>query len=239
MQLEHNFTVDAPIDSVWKALIDPERVAGCMPGATLTEVDGDKFTGQIKVKIGPVALVYKGVGTFIEKDEGAHRAVIEGNAKESRGQGTAKATVSMSLKDEGDTTTATVLTDLAITGKPAQFGRGMLSDVGGKIIDQFATCLSKKLAEPEQAAGADAEAAVAATEAASAADATPTTAVTGAPTQPDASPRTGVVAQPQEEAEALDLMAYAGGSVLKRVAPIVGAVVVGAIVFVLVRRLRH
>ncbi|MEE4025273.1 SRPBCC family protein [Gordonia sp. PKS22-38] len=236
MQLEHNFTVDAPIDSVWKALIDPERVAGCMPGASLTDVDGDKFTGQIKVKIGPVALVYKGVGTFIEKDEGAHRAVIEGNAKESRGQGTAKATVSMSLKDEGDTTTATVLTDLAITGKPAQFGRGMLSDVGGKIIDQFATCLSKKLAESEPAADAE-ETVPAAGEAATAgSSATSTVPATSAETQ---GARGGAVAQPQDEAEALDLMAYAGGSVLKRVAPIVGAVVVGAIVFVLVRRLRH
>ncbi len=90
MQLEHAFSVDAPIDDVWNALIDPERVTGCMPGASLTGVDGDSFTGQIKVKIGPVALVYKGTGTFVEKDESAHRAVIEGNAKESRGQGPAR-----------------------------------------------------------------------------------------------------------------------------------------------------
>lgn len=225
MQLEHSFSVDAPIATVWAALIDPERVAGCMPGATLTEVDGDKFTGQIKVKIGPVALVYKGVGTFIEKDEGAHRAVIEGSAKESKGQGTAKATVSMTLTDEGGTTTGTVLTDLAITGKPAQFGRGMLSDVGGKIIDQFANCLSKKLGEPEPAA------------AETAAAASPSE-VPATPSQPEPSkPR--AVPQPAEETEPLDLMAYAGGSVLKRVAPIVGAVVLGALVFVLVRRSRR
>ncbi|MCH5641208.1 SRPBCC family protein [Gordonia sp. ABSL49_1] len=217
MQLEHSFSVDAPIETVWAALVEPERVAGCMPGATLTEVDGDKFTGQIKVKIGPVALVYKGVGNFIEKDEGAHRAVIEGSAKESRGQGTAKATVSMSLKDEGGTTTGSVVTDLAITGKPAQFGRGMLSDVGGKIIDQFSSCLSKKLGDAEPAAPAS-----------------PATSATAAPDT--SKPR--VVEQPPEEAEALDLMAYAGGSVLKRVAPIVGAIVLGAIVFVVVRRLR-
>lgn len=219
MQLEHSFSVDAPIETVWAALIEPERVAGCMPGATLTEVDGDKFTGQIKVKIGPVALVYKGVGTFIEKDEGAHRAVIEGNAKESRGQGTAKATVSMTLKDDGGTTTGSVVTDLAITGKPAQFGRGMLSDVGGKIIDQFASCLSKKLGDAEPAGQAE------------------TSPATGATATPDTS-KPLVVEQPPEEAEALDLMAYAGGSVLKRVAPIVGAIVLGAIVFVVVRRLR-
>ncbi|MGV9710659.1 SRPBCC family protein [Gordonia sp. NPDC003424] len=222
MQLEHTFSVDAPIADVWQALIDPNRVAGCMPGATLTEVDGDKFTGQIKVKIGPVALVYKGVGTFVEKDEGAHRAVIEGNAKESRGQGTAKATVSMSLKDEGDTTTGTVLTDLAITGKPAQFGRGMLSDVGGKIIDQFSSCLSKKLAGPEP-------------------EAAPAPAATGAAPAAAAAPQGGGVAQPvaEPETEALDLMQYAGASVAKRVAPLVGAVVLGVILFVVVRRLRR
>ncbi len=211
MQLEHTFSVDAPLADVWAALIEPERVAGCMPGASLTGVDGDSFTGQIKVKIGPVALVYKGTGAFIEKDEGAHRAVIEGNAKESRGQGTAKATVTMTLKDEGDKTTGTVVTDLAITGKPAQFGRGMLSDVGGKIIEQFASCLSSKLAGPEPEAQPATEGGVAAG---------------------------GAVAQPAE-AEALDLMQYAGGSVLKRVGPIVGAVVIAAILFVLVRRLRR
>lgn len=227
MQLEHTFSVDAPIADVWQALIDPSRVVGCVPGATLTDVDGDKFTGQIKVKIGPVALVYKGVGTFIEKDEGARRAVIEGNAKESRGQGTAKATVSMSLKDEGGTTTGTVLTDLAITGKPAQFGRGMLSDVGGKIIGQFSSCLSKKLAEPEPSAESEAEPAA---DAGSAAE-------PGNTTEPPN--RESAVAQPPEEAEALDLMAYAGGSVLKRVAPIVGAVVLGALVLVVIRRLRR
>ncbi|MDY6808571.1 MAG: SRPBCC family protein [Actinomycetota bacterium] len=218
MELQHTFSVDAPMADVWQALTNPERVAGCMPGATLTDVDGDTFTGQIKVKIGPVALVYKGVGKFIEKDEDAHRAVIEGNAKESRGQGTAKATVTMTLSEDGATTTGTVVTDLAITGKPAQFGRGMLSDVGGKIIGQFASCLSKKLGEPEPAAEP------AKTEATGAAPAAT------APTQPSAAP--------PEEAEALDLMQYAGGSVAKRVAPIVGAVLLGAIVFLLVRRLR-
>lgn len=219
MELQHTFSVDAPLTDVWQALTTPERVAGCMPGATLTDVDGDTFTGQIKVKIGPVALVYKGIGKFIEKDENAHRAVIEGNAKESRGQGTAKATVTMTLSEDGATTTGTVVTDLAITGKPAQFGRGMLSDVGGKIIGQFASCLSKKLGEPEP------------TEQPAQTGTTGATPSAAAPTQPSPAP--------QEEAEALDLMQYAGGSVAKRVAPIVGAVILGAIVFLLVRRLRR
>ncbi|MFW0797165.1 SRPBCC family protein [Gordonia sp. CPCC 205515] len=234
MELKHSFSVNAPIATVWQALIDPERVVGCMPGATLTEVDGDKFTGQIKVKIGPVALVYKGVGTFIEKDEGAHRAVIEGNAKESRGQGTAKATVTMTLTEEGDTTTGTVVTDLAITGKPAQFGRGMLSDVGGKIIDQFAACLSKKLGEPSPAPEPEPEPAAAAQ--------SPTavqTAPDAATSPPPEASKPRAVAQPAEEAEPLDLMAYAGGSVAKRAAPIVGALVLSLLVFVLVRRLRR
>lgn len=227
MQLEHAFAVDAPIDDVWNALIDPERVTGCMPGASLTGVDGDNFTGQIKVKIGPVALVYKGTGTFVEKDESAHRAVIEGNAKESRGQGTAKASITMTLKDKGEQTTGTVVTDLAITGKPAQFGRGMLSDVGGKIIDQFSSCLSKKLGEPAPTAqpAATPPSGAQPTESEGAGAAAATT-----PVQQSA--------EPHAEPEALDLMQYAGGSVAKRAAPLVGALVLGAIVFILVRRLR-
>ena len=145
MELEHTLAVDAPVDEVWDALVNPERVVGCMPGATLGTVDGDTFTGQIKVKMGPVALLYKGTGTFVEKDAAAHRLVMEANAKDTRGNGTAKSTITMTLSGEGDKTTGTVVTDLAITGKPAQFGRGMISDVSGKIIEQFAGCLSTKL----------------------------------------------------------------------------------------------
>jgi carbon monoxide dehydrogenase subunit G len=148
MQLEHQLSVAAPIDVVWAALLDPERVAPCMPGATLTGVDGDSFTGTIKVKVGPISLLYKGTGTFSEHDEQARRAVLKAAAKDTRGNGTVNATVTITLTGDGDHTTGTVATDLSITGKPAQFGRGMIADVGGKIIEQFAACLSDKLAAP-------------------------------------------------------------------------------------------
>ena len=157
MQLEHHLSVPAPIDVVWPALLDPERVAPCVPGATLTGVDGDSFTGTVKVKVGPIALLYKGTGTFTEHDEQARRAVLKAAAKDTRGNGTVNATVTLTLTEEGDHTTGIVATDLSITGKPAQFGRGMIADVGGKIIEQFSACLSEKLAvavtEPESESG--------------------------------------------------------------------------------------
>ncbi len=146
MQLEHRVSVPAPIDVVWPALLDPERVAPCVPGATLTGVDGDSFTGTIKVKVGPIMLLYKGTGEFTETDEQGRRAVLKADAKDTRGNGTVKAPVTLTLTDEGDRTTGVVVTDLSITGKPAQFGRGMIADVGGKIIEQFSVCLSEKLA---------------------------------------------------------------------------------------------
>lgn len=152
MQLEHQFTVPAPQEIVWKALIDPERVAPCMPGATLASVEGSRFAGTVKVKLGPISLLYKGSGEFVETDEQAGKVVIKASGKDSRGNGTASATVTVSLTNEGSSTSATVLTDLSITGKPAQFGRGMISEVGGKILDTFAGCLSGKLA-PEAAPG--------------------------------------------------------------------------------------
>jgi carbon monoxide dehydrogenase subunit G len=148
VQLEHQLSVPAPIDVVWPALLDPQRVAPCVPGATLTGVDGDSFTGTVKVKVGPITLLYKGTGTFTEHDEQARRAVLKASAKDTRGNGTVNATVTLTLTEEGDRTTGIVATDLSITGKPAQFGRGMIADVGGKIIEQFSACLSEKLAVP-------------------------------------------------------------------------------------------
>jgi carbon monoxide dehydrogenase subunit G len=146
VQLEHQLSVPAPIDVVWPALLDPERVAPCVPGATLTGVDGDSFTGTVKVKVGPITLLYKGTGEFTEHDEQARRAVLKASAKDTRGNGTVNATVTLTLTEEGDHTTGVVATDLSITGRPAQFGRGMIADVGGKIIEQFSACLSEKLA---------------------------------------------------------------------------------------------
>ncbi|QUG99888.1 SRPBCC family protein [Saccharopolyspora erythraea] len=150
MQMQHHFTVPVPVDVAWKALLDPERVAPCMPGATLTKSEGDEFAGTVKVKLGPVSLLYKGTGTFTEVDEAGRRAVIEASGKDSRGNGTAAATVTAVLTAADGGTSVQVDTDLKITGKPAQLGRGLISEVGGKILNQFAGCLSEKLAgEPE------------------------------------------------------------------------------------------
>lgn len=156
MRLEHEFSVPAPPDVVWAAVIDPERVAPCMPGATLTAVDGAEFSGGVKVKLGPVSLQYKGSGEFLETDEQAKRVVIKASGKDSRGNGTASATVTVTLTEEGSGTKGTVVTDLTVTGKPAQFGRGMIVEVGGKILDAFAACLATKL---DTSADAPAEAA--------------------------------------------------------------------------------
>jgi carbon monoxide dehydrogenase subunit G len=148
MQLEHSFTVPVGIDDAWKTLLDIEQVAPCMPGAALETVDGDSFTGLVKVKLGPISLTYKGKASFIEKDEAAHRATIDAQGKDSRGNGTAAAKVTATLTSAGAATTKVdVLTDLNITGKPAQFGRGVMVDVGNKLIGQFADNLSAQLSE--------------------------------------------------------------------------------------------
>ena len=142
MELEHEFTVPVPLDRAWEVLLDVEKIAPCMPGAVLDSVDGDSFTGQVKVKVGPITVAYAGTASFLEKDPAAHRAVVEAKGKETRGSGTAAATVTASMADEGGSTRVTVVTDLAITGRPAQFGRGVMNDVGNKLIGQFADCLA-------------------------------------------------------------------------------------------------
>lgn len=152
MQMQHHFTVPVPVEDAWPALLDPEGVAPCMPGATLNRVEGNEFGGSVKVKLGPVSLLYKGSGTFTEIDAEAHRVVIDASGKDSRGNGTAAATVTAVLTPEGGSTSVTVDTDLKVTGKPAQFGRGLISEVGDKILGQFADCLAGRLAEREQVA---------------------------------------------------------------------------------------
>jgi carbon monoxide dehydrogenase subunit G len=160
MRLDHSFTVPAPVGEAWTVLLDVPRIAPCMPGAALESFDGESFAGTVKVKLGPVSLTYRGKGRFVSSDEAAHRVVIEASGREARGSGTAAATVTASLASEGDASTRVeVATELKITGRPAQFGRGMLSDVGGKLIGQFADCLAGKLSEapappPEETAAA-------------------------------------------------------------------------------------
>ena len=156
MQLENTFTVPVPPDVAWRVLLDVERVAPCMPGATLDSVDGDTINGRVKVKVGPITVTYRGTATFVEKDEANHRAVIDASGKESRGSGTAKASVTTSMQQKGDQTEVKVVTDLNVTGKPAQFGRGVMADVSAKLIKQFADCLAEEI-EHDQGAGAPQE----------------------------------------------------------------------------------
>jgi carbon monoxide dehydrogenase subunit G len=160
VQLENSFTVPVPVDEAWRVLLDIERIAPCMPGAALDSVEGDSFTGRVKVKLGPINLTYQGKASFVEKDEAAHRAVIDGRGKDQRGNGTAAALITAQLKGEGNSTRVDVLTDLNITGRPAQFGRGVMTDVGNKLLGQFADKLAAQLGEGD--AQGDAERASAA-----------------------------------------------------------------------------
>lgn len=145
MELNNEFRVAVPAAKTWEVLTDVERVAPCLPGATLLSVDGDDFTGAVKVKVGPITVSYQGIASFQEKDAVAQRVVLKAEGKETRGNGTAAALVTAQLKDEGDSTSVVITTDLAISGKAAQFGRGVLADVSGNLIAQFAKSLEAEL----------------------------------------------------------------------------------------------
>lgn len=214
MQLEHSFTVPVGIDEAWTVLTDIERVAPCMPGAMLDTVDGDEFAGTVKVKLGPISLTYTGKARFAELDGAQHRAVLSAQGRDSRGNGTAAATVTAQLRAAELGTEVAVITDLDITGKPAQFGRGVMADVGNKLIGQFADCLADTISErePEPAAPP------AATEAD-----THTAAAAIQPGPADA-----------KEAAPIDLLSWAGPAAAKRLIPVVAALLV--VVLLVVRR---
>jgi carbon monoxide dehydrogenase subunit G len=153
MELEHSFSVPVPAERAWDVLLDVERVAPCMPGASLDSVDGDNITGKIKVKVGPIQMTYAGTAKFTERDKAAGVVTLEASGKETRGAGTASASVRSELKADGDQTHVVVHTTLNVTGKPAQFGRGVMAEVGGRLIGIFATNLAAMLAaEPASAA---------------------------------------------------------------------------------------
>jgi len=155
MELEHSFSVPVPVERAWDVLLDVERVAPCMPGASLDSVDGDNIAGRIKVKVGPIQMTYAGTAKFTERDRDAGVVVLEATGKETRGAGTASASVRSQLEPDGDQTKVTVRTNLTVTGKPAQFGRGVLTEVGGKLIGIFASNLAAMIAaEPAPASAA-------------------------------------------------------------------------------------
>ena|SRR5215469_2469321 len=146
MELEHSFTVPVPEERAWEVLLDVERVAPCMPGATLDSVDGDVISGRIKVKVGPIAMTYAGTARFTERDPTAHVITLEASGKETRGAGTASASVRSMLEGRDGQTHVVVHTTLNVTGRPAQFGRGVMAEVGGKLIGVFASNLADMLA---------------------------------------------------------------------------------------------
>jgi len=244
MKLENRFTVPVPVDEAWKVLLDVERIAPCMPGATLTSFEGDHFEGTVKVKVGPINLTYGGKAKFVSKDEASHVAVIDGSGKETRGTGTAKALITCRLIDKGASTEIEVDTDLNVTGKPAQFGRGVLADVSGKLVDQFAACLSEEIrsgtptgasVDGAPAAGQVGEVPVEAEDMMPTPDAAQRPSTATVPVSPVPAPATGPRAvPPRQSAEAIDLLGTAGAPVLKRLAPVLGVLLVLA---VLLRRL--
>lgn len=259
MDLKHSFTVPIGIDEAWQAFTDLEGIAPCFPGAVITSVDGDDFTGTAKVKLGPIALMYAGKGRWVSRDDAAYRAVIDATGKDKRGNGTASAIITAHLEPGDGLTTVVIDTDLRITGRPAQFGRGVIQDVGSKILDQFASCLSQRLGQDGEAApSADGEAAPAAdAEAAPAADAAvdvpavgadpvagpvggepvasavaPAAAAAAAPVRPAHRPTYAPVAEPAE----LDLGGVVGPVLLQRYGPIIAACALTAVVTWVVAR---
>ncbi|NKY58903.1 SRPBCC family protein [Nocardia flavorosea] len=256
MKLENTFRIPVPADEAWPVLLDLERLAPCVPGATLTSRDGDDFHGKIKVKLGPVGLTYNGVIKILSQDADAGIAVLEGGGRETRGNGTAKAVITCRLVESGGVTDVFVDTDLAITGKPAQFGRGALADVAGTLIGTFADNLA---AEITSSAGGAADEGVEVASNSTPADATgqvgaaPTQIVGAEATGPTRAPRTGpadagsassprpagptpVAARPG--AEPIDLMAAAGLSANRQLLLALGAATL-VILFLLSRNRRE
>ena len=218
MQFENEFVVPVAPPAAWQVLMDMEQVARCMPGATLLENDGQRFAGKVKVKVGPIAVGYRGAAEFVEKDETAFRAVLRASGREERGAGTAGATVTAQLHPAGENRTRVhVLTDLDITGKPAQFGRGVMAEVGTAIIGQFATRLAGQI-------GADGAGTV--NGAAAVNGAAPVNgAVPAAPAAPaPTAPARTASGDDNNEGDALDMGLLVGRPVLKRFAPVVAGV---------------
>jgi uncharacterized protein len=194
VQLQHRFTVPAPVETAWEALNDVKSVGECFPGATVTSVQGQEFAGTCKIKLGPISMQYAGSGKFLERDESTHRAVLEAKGKDKRGNGTAAVTVTTVLTPEGeDRTAVSVDTDLNITGKPAQFGRGVIQDVSDKLLGQFTRCLESKIGVSEDS-GVAAESAPAAVPESGATAETPAQPGTETP------PAAGVTAGASEDA---------------------------------------
>lgn len=256
MELSNEFTVAAPIERAWEVLNDVPLIAPCLPGATLEESDGDEHRGNVKVKVGPMSVQYRGVATFVERDESGRRVVLRGEGRDTRGQGTASALITAVLRPDGDDATAvTVVTDLTVTGRVAQFGRGVMADVSAKLMEQFADRLAEVVAAgpaaptPEDLSGdlvPDKSAAAPVDEPASAVpndtDGAPGVAasIPDVGDEPSTTPAVQSAAPgprpPQREVEAIDLLATAGTPVAKRLVPLLAGGVLLALLLRLLRR---
>jgi carbon monoxide dehydrogenase subunit G len=231
MELTNDFRVGVGVERAWSVLTDVERIAPCMPGASLQEVDGDNYRGTVKVKVGPITASYKGTATLVERDDAAHRAVLRAEGRESRGQGNASALVTATLAPDGDGTAVTVVTELTVTGKVASFGRGVLGDVSAKLIGQFVDCLESDLLAGDEPAPAPEQ--QAAPEPAPAGDG-------AAPVSPAApGPARTATARPvpPREVAPVDLLGTAGAPVARRVVPVVVGLLV--VLWLLRRRRRR
>lgn len=221
MDLNHSFTVDVPVDDAWRILTDVERIAPCLPGAQLQEIEGDTYRGMVKVKVGPIQAQFKGQANFVERDDVAHKAVLKGEGRDTGGKGNASALITAELTALTDSSTSvTVNTDLSITGKVAQFGRGTMADISNKLLAQFVENLNVLIAEQPPTAPA----------------ATPTpeaSAPAAQETAPTASD-SGVRKIDAPEAEALDLLSVSSGAIAKRAIPVV--IVVAAVIALFVLR---
>ncbi len=224
MELKNDFHVSVPIEDAWAVLTDLERIAPCMPGAELQEVEGDEYRGIVKVKVGPISAQYKGSARFIEKDDDQHRAVLLAEGRDTRGQGNASATVTAIATPDGDGTTVSLVTDLSITGKVAQFGRSIMGDVSAKMLGEFADRLEADvLSEGSGPAGSE-----------------PVTAVVGgAKATPNESDTRSVRTIHSAPAEPVDLLGTAGPSVMKRVAPLAALLSLALLLWLRQRRRRN
>ncbi|MCX0275534.1 SRPBCC family protein [Nocardia zapadnayensis] len=221
MKLENTFQIPVPAADAWPVLLDLERIAPCVPGAVLTSRDGDDFHGKIKVKLGPVGLTYNGIIKVVSQDESAKVAVLEGGGRETRGNGTAKAVITCRLVESDGITEVFVDTDLAITGKPAQFGRGALADVAGSLIGTFADNLAAEITTTAPGNG----------------QAAASTPATSEEIAPEPGPAPVIRIAPRPSAEPIDLMAAAGVTAERQLLLGLGAAVV-VLLLLLVRRRR-
>ena len=224
MDLNHEFTVAVPVEDAWRILTDVERIAPCLPGAQLQEIEGDTYRGIVKVKVGPIQAQFKGQANFIERDDITHRVVLKGEGRDTTGKGNASAIITAELTSlDANNTGVKVLTDLSVTGKVAQFGRGAMADISDKLLAQFVVNLNTLIAADDSAPAAT----------------SPETATT---TQVDeVAVETAAVATDSgvrkidgPEAEALDLLSISRGVIIKRALPVV-AVIAAVVIWLLVK----